>query len=131
MRLLSLIFLGAAAAWSQAAQEANRDYETREGREGIVQRLDNPERLANLRPAELVARLKVARGSTVADLGAGTGALLQDLSAAVGSRGRVIAEDIHSDFLDHARARAKSAGLSNVEFLLGCGFRGMVKAIPG
>jgi ubiquinone/menaquinone biosynthesis C-methylase UbiE len=53
------------------------------------------------------------------DLGTGTGNLLAPLSRAVGAGGHVIAEDIHSDFLDRARARAKREGLSNVEFLLG------------
>ena len=59
--------------------------------------------MANLRPAELVSRLEIQPGSTVVDLGTGTGALLKDLSAAVGSRGRIIAEDIHQDFLDRAK----------------------------
>ncbi len=53
------------------------------------------------------------------DLGTGTGTLLTDLSAAVGPGGRVIAEDIHGDFLDRARERAKAAGLGNIDFVLG------------
>ena len=53
------------------------------------------------------------------DLGSGTGTLLEDLSLAVGPRGRVIAEDIHPDFLDRARERAQSSGLSNIDFVLG------------
>jgi ubiquinone/menaquinone biosynthesis C-methylase UbiE len=119
MRLLALLALTAAAAWPQVAQEANRDYQTAESRAEMVQRLENPERLANLRPKELVARLKIAPGSTVVDLGTGTGTLLPDLSAAVGPGGRVIAEDIQTDFLERAKARVKTAGVSNVEFVLG------------
>jgi ubiquinone/menaquinone biosynthesis C-methylase UbiE len=107
------------AAWSQVAQEANQGYTTPEGRAVIIERLENPERLANLRPAELIARLEISPGSTVVDLGAGTGTLLQALSTAVGPSGRVIAEDIHSEFLDRARKTAKDAGLKNVEFVLG------------
>ncbi len=53
------------------------------------------------------------------DLGTGTGNLLKDLSAAAGSNGHVIAEDIFPDFLDRARNRAKTTGLGNVEFVLG------------
>ena len=85
----------------------------------MVERLESPARLANLRPAELVSRLEIVRGSTVVDLGTGTGTLLEDLSLAVGPDGHVIAEDIHADFLERARGRVKTAGLGNVQFLLG------------
>jgi ubiquinone/menaquinone biosynthesis C-methylase UbiE len=116
MRVLSLLLLTAVAS-AQVAREANRDYETSEGRAKIVERLEAPVRLANLRPAELVSRLNIMPGSTVVDLGTGTGNLLPDLSRAVGTKGRVIAEDIQQDFLDRARSRA--AGLRNIDFVLG------------
>ncbi len=119
MRLISILLALAAAAWCQAAREANRDYETREQRAKMVERLESQARLANLRTGELVSRLEIARGSTVVDLGTGTGTLLEDLSRAVGPAGRVIAEDIHADFLDRARERARTAGLRNVDFVLG------------
>lgn len=119
MRVLSILLLPAAGLWCQVAQEANRDYATPGDRANMVQRLEAPARLAKLRPAELVARLEVARGSTVVDLGAGTGNLLEALSRAAGPGGRVIAEDIHADFLDRARHRAKTEKLGNVEFVLG------------
>ena len=115
--LLSIVSMP--AAWSQTAKDANRDYETAEGRARMIARLESPDRLANLRPAELVARLQIQPGSTVADLGTGTGTLLKDLSLAVGPKGRVIAEDIHQDFLDRARKHAASLGLNNINFLLG------------
>jgi ubiquinone/menaquinone biosynthesis C-methylase UbiE len=85
----------------------------------MVERLESPARLANLRPAELVAQLEIRRGSTVVDLGAGTGTLLEDLSLAVGPTGRVIAEDIHPDFLDRARERIKKSRLRNIDFIVG------------
>ena len=119
MRAFSILLLGAGAGWGQVATEANRDYATPEQRATIATRLEAPARLANLRPAELVSRLEVRRGSTVVDLGSGTGTLLNPLSLAVGPGGRVIAEDIHGDFLDRARGRAKADGLDNVDFVLG------------
>ncbi len=119
MRFLGMLLALAGAAWPQVATQANRDYETPEARAKIVERLEAPERLANLRPAELVAHLGIESGTTVVDLGTGTGTLLKDLSAAVGPRGRVVAEDIHQDFLDRARHRAETSGLTNVSFLLG------------
>jgi ubiquinone/menaquinone biosynthesis C-methylase UbiE len=118
-RLISVLLSLATATWCQVAQEANRDYATQEGRAKMVERLESPARLANLRPAELVARLQIVPASTVVDLGTGTGTLLEALSRAVGSSGRVIAEDIQSDFLERARGQAKKAGLRNVNFVLG------------
>src|SRR3954452_8493066 len=88
------------AASGQVAKDANKDYETAEDRAKIVARLENPERLARMKQAELVKALGVAPGSIVVDLGTGTGNMLAPLSAAVGPNGRVVAEDIHSDFLD-------------------------------
>jgi ubiquinone/menaquinone biosynthesis C-methylase UbiE len=119
MRFVSILLLSVAAAWPQVAREANRDYETPEARANMVQRLESPDRLANIRAPELVAKLEIRPGSTVVDLGTGTGTLLQALSAAVGAGGRVVAEDIHQDFLDRARERARSSRLTNIDFLLG------------
>jgi len=119
MRILLILLVAAATAWGQVAKEANRDYETREDRAKLVERLESPARLAVLKPAELVLRLGIVSGSTVVDLGTGTGNLLKDLSLAVGSNGRVIAEDIFPDFLDRARNRASTSKLGNVEFVLG------------
>lgn len=107
----------------KVAQEANRDYSTKEIRTKMVERLEAPARLAHLRPAEPVALLEVTRGSPIVDLGTGTGTLLEPLSRAVGPTGKVIAEDIEADFLDRARNRVKAAGLRNVDFVQGyrCG----------
>jgi ubiquinone/menaquinone biosynthesis C-methylase UbiE len=119
MRVLPVLLLFETGVWCQVAQEANRDYATPEDRANLVQRLEAPARLARLRPAELVAEIGVARGSTVVDLGTGTGNLLEALSRAVGPGGRVVAEDIHQDFLERARNRAAAGKLGNVEFVLG------------
>ena len=119
MRSVSPLLALALVAWPQVARDANRDYETQEQRTKIVERLESPNRLENLRLKDLVRRLEIQRGSTVVDLGTGTGILLKELSDAVGPNGRVVAEDIHPDFLDRARERASRAGLRNVEFLLG------------
>ena len=118
MRIVSVLLLLASIAWAQVAREANRDYETQEQRAKMVERLESPARLANLRLKELVSSLKIEPGSTVVDLGTGTGTLLKELSKAVGPQGRIVAEDIYADFLDRARERAKG-GLNNVEFVLG------------
>lgn len=119
MRIVSVLLLLASIAWAQVAREANQDYETPEQRAKMVERLESPARLANLRLKELVSSLKIQPGSTVVDLGTGTGTLLKELSKAVGPQGRIVAEDIYADFLDRARERAREAGLNSVEFVLG------------
>lgn len=119
MKAVCVLLVFGAAASGQVAREANRDYETPEARKRMIERLESPARLANLRPAELVRRLDVRPGSTVVDLGTGTGNLLAALSRAVGPKGQVIAEDIHADFLERARERAQKDGLANIRYIKG------------
>jgi ubiquinone/menaquinone biosynthesis C-methylase UbiE len=55
----------------------------------------------------------------VADVGAGTGYFTPYLSRAVGSAGKVIAEDVEPDMVTWLGGRAKRENLANVEALLG------------
>jgi ubiquinone/menaquinone biosynthesis C-methylase UbiE len=66
-----------------------------------------------------VAALEINPGSTVVDLGTGVGYMLPYLSAATGTAGSVIAEDIQRDFLEQASERAEKDHLTNVKFVLG------------
>lgn len=117
---LAIALLSAASCCcAQVARDANREYGTKEGRAGLVPRLDGPDRDARQKPKELVAALGLKPGMTVVDLGTGPGYMLPYLSAAVGSSGKVIAEDIQADFLDKARAKARESKSENVEFVLG------------
>jgi ubiquinone/menaquinone biosynthesis C-methylase UbiE len=121
-QVVTLWLLGLAlplAGWTQAAKEANKDYMTAEGRARIVKRLEDHGRRERLRPSELVAALDIRPGATVADVGTGAGVMLSYLAKAVGASGRVLAQDIHRDFLDAAESRAKSEKLQNVGFVLG------------
>ena len=68
---------------------------------------------------QFVDALQVQSGSTVADVGAGSGKFLPVWSAAVGSAGRVIAEDIDKRSLDQARKLSEDRKSQNVEFVLG------------
>jgi ubiquinone/menaquinone biosynthesis C-methylase UbiE len=55
----------------------------------------------------------------VADIGTGAGYMLPFLSRAVGSSGRVLAEDIQDDFLSKAKTRAEREKLGNLTFVKG------------
>ena len=82
-------------------------------------KFDGPERDAWQKPQELVKRLQIAPGMTVADIGAGTGYLMPHLAAATGDKGRVIAVDIEPKMVQHLTDRAKKAKLSLVTAQLG------------
>ena len=69
--------------------------------------------------ADVVRRLGIRPGMTVADIGAGSGYYTVRLSPVVGPKGRVIANDIIPDYLARLRKRAQAEGLSNIEFTLG------------
>jgi SAM-dependent methyltransferase len=69
--------------------------------------------------ALLVARLGLAGGESVLEIGCGTGALTAPVAAAVGEHGRVVAVDISEPMLGAARQRVTEHGLANVTLLLG------------
>lgn len=70
------------------------------------------------RKADIIARLKLAPGTRIADVGAGTGLFTLDFARAVGSSGQVVAVDLQPYFLEHITARAEAAGLANVRIAL-------------
>lgn len=76
---------------------------------------DDPARDVWQRPQLVVDLMRIEKGMTVADLGAGTGYFLPHLSRAVGGAGRVLALDVESDMVRHMRARVTRDQLLNVE----------------
>jgi predicted methyltransferase len=63
--------------------------------------------------------LRIADGSVVADLGAGSGWFTIRLARRVGPNGKVYAEDIQREMIDAIDRRRKREGLRNVEAILG------------
>jgi predicted methyltransferase len=78
----------------------------REGREIYTQR------------DAIVGAAKIRPGTTVADIGAGTGLFTLLLAQAVGPKGKIYAVDIAKDFLAHIQQRAAATGLKNVQTVL-------------
>jgi ubiquinone/menaquinone biosynthesis C-methylase UbiE len=114
MKILAVLIL-TVSAWAQVADDANKGYKTKEGRDKVAATLDDPHRDGRQKPAELVAAMNIKPGMTVADIGTGTGYMLKYLSDAVGPNGKVFGEDIQTDFLD----RAKAKNVPNTELILG------------
>lgn len=77
-------------------------------------RWDDPSRDAWQLPSEVLGKMQIEPGMTVADLGAGTGYFMKHLSAAVGPTGRVLALDIEPDMIRYLSERAQREGLTNV-----------------
>jgi ubiquinone/menaquinone biosynthesis C-methylase UbiE len=84
-----------------------------------IKTLDGPQRLAALKIDEVVTAMKLQPGQAVADIGAGPGLFEVPLARAVGSTGRIYAEDIDAGFFPTVGKRAAAANVSNVETVLG------------
>lgn len=80
-------------------------------------RLDAPERLIWLPPAEVIGALAVELGETIADVGAGTGYFALPLAVATGPQGKVYAVDAQAEMLAHLRQKLSSESASNVELV--------------
>ena len=63
--------------------------------------------------------MRIPRGSTVADLGAGVGYFTWRLAEAVGPAGRVIAVDNQPEMIERQRRNLEERGVGNVELVLG------------
>lgn len=80
--------------------------------------LDREEREAEEAPTRALAIMKVAPGSSVADIGAGSGYFTERLARLVGPTGKVYAADIQQGMLDLLRARIARERLTNVSLIL-------------
>ena len=81
--------------------------------------LTRPEREREEQPDRVVAALRIPRGSTVIDLGAGVGYFTWRLAKRVGPDGKVIAVDIQPEMLDMLAKNMSKRGIGNVEVVLG------------
>ncbi len=82
-----------------------------------AQRLEDPERLQWLPPAEVLAALGVSAGQFVADVGAGTGYFALPIAAAVGPAGCVYAVDAQDGMLQWITDKMEKEGLTNIRLV--------------
>ena len=80
--------------------------------------LEREERERLEQPEKVLDTLKIAPGSVVADIGAGTGYYSLRLAKRVGPQGRVLATDIQPEMLSRLRLNMKKADIGNIEPIL-------------
>jgi tRNA A58 N-methylase Trm61 len=68
---------------------------------------------------KVIETIGVKPGMTIGEVGAGTGRVTVWLAVAVGSAGKICANDIDARALDHLQKRCQREGLTNVTTVLG------------
>ncbi len=119
MKTIALLLVLCGTLAAQVAEQANRDYQTEQGRQRMLGTLGAADRSQRIGAERIIASIDLRPGMTVADIGTGAGVMLPYFSKAVGPKGTVVAQDIFPDFLDNAKKTAREAGLTNVAFELG------------
>ena len=76
---------------------------------------EDPARAEWQKPEEVVKKLELKPGGTVADIGAGTGYFTRLFAAAVGPKGKAIGLDIEPSMVEYMKEDAKKQGLTNYE----------------
>jgi ubiquinone/menaquinone biosynthesis C-methylase UbiE len=113
---IGLVSFGLAAGL--AAQVEHQQHHPPTSTNAYIRALEDPGRDAWQKPEEVVAKLGLRPGETVADVGAGSGYFTVRLARAVGPSGRVYAVDIDQGMLDYVRERAKKDQLENIRTIL-------------
>jgi SAM-dependent methyltransferase len=81
--------------------------------------LTRPEREEEEQPEKALHDIGIVRGSAVADIGAGSGAITWRLAGRVGPTGKVYANDIQPRMLELLRQNMAQRKIDNVETVLG------------
>jgi cyclopropane fatty-acyl-phospholipid synthase-like methyltransferase len=100
--------------------EADRiERSTSEPYKGNLSIFEDPERAEKLQIERVMDLLGIKQGSSVADIGAGSGWFTVRAARRVGGSGMVYAVEINQNFLNHIKARAEREGLPNIQTVLG------------
>jgi predicted methyltransferase len=124
--LLSLLVLSACVLKGCAdktepsvAPGINDRFATAEGRATSIRIFEGEGRETYQKPHLVIEAMKLKEGDVVCEVGAGSGYFTPFLSKAVGTTGKVYAEDPQHEFADILRQKKNTLGLSNVGIVLG------------
>ena len=101
------------------ADEGKIDRATSEPYTGDLSIFEDPERDKKLQIERVMDTLGIREGTSVADIGAGSGWFTVRAARRAGASGAVYAVEINSDYLKHIEERAAKEKLSNVRTVLG------------
>jgi ubiquinone/menaquinone biosynthesis C-methylase UbiE len=87
--------------------------------EGGADWLEREDRAETEKPEIVLKAMNLKDGDVVADLGAGTGFYTRRLARAVAPSGKVWANDIQPEMLDHLKEQAAKEGIANIVTVLG------------
>jgi predicted methyltransferase len=113
------ILILCALAWAQSVHPVTgRQYAGVMSADGAPW-LTRPEREEEEQPDRALADIGIVKGSAVADIGAGSGAITWRLAERVGPTGKVYANDIQPRMLELLRQNMAQRKIANVETVLG------------
>jgi SAM-dependent methyltransferase len=117
--LCALLLLLTSLTWAQGVHPVTgRKYAGVMGAGG-ADWLTRPERETEEQPDEALKAIGIAKGSSVADIGAGSGYMTIRMARLVGPAGKVYANDIQPRMLELLRENLKNRKIANVEPVLG------------
>ena len=95
------------------------DRQTSDPYTGSLSIFEDPQRAEKLQINRVMDVLGIKSGSSVADIGAGSGWFSVLAAKRVGSEGTIFAVDINKDYLEHIDKRSKEENLPNIRTILG------------
>jgi tRNA A58 N-methylase Trm61 len=116
--LLTVLLIQALACAQDTHPVTGRQYAGTMGMAGAPW-LVRSERETEEHPDQALDELKIPKGATVADIGAGVGYMSWRLAERVGPTGKVYANDIQAPMLEQLRKNVAERHLNNVETILG------------
>lgn len=115
--LILFLALSMSGVADSVAQKTSRP--TSEPYKGDLAIFEDAQRDENLQIERVMDLLVIKAGSTVADIGAGSGWFTVRSARRVGETGTVYAVEINQDYLRHIKRRATKENLTNVRTILG------------
>lgn len=117
MVLLATLLTVRGVAVSAARDDISAFYQ-RNSSETLIRLYEDPARQEWQKPQEVVDRLSVRPGETVADIGSGTGYFSVLFAKKTGINGTVYAVDIDRNMVEYVEQRAKREALPNIRSVL-------------
>ncbi len=117
MRRVVLLAAGMTLATMAAVPVARAQHPLPETQSNYIHSLEDPRRAEWQKPEDVLAKLGLKPGDTVADLGAGSGYFTMLFAKAVGPQGKVYAVDIAPEMLDYIRQRAQDDEIKNIQLV--------------